>query len=354
MTYRRARCSREEGQKGIRRQLMMPGRYPFNPYAETIELHDPVTIPAGARGVVTLLAGKEPKDPNVFLVDTDERGVQKPTLPPGRYPVNPYEKRISIVDCRSKKFHLGQDMEMDFLSADGFPVTLDGVVEFRVIETMASEVFVKYNEDDNGDVIDDEIISKIITPESRSLCRTGGSKLNGGQFITGNDREVFQRNLVTSLSENCKKQGIEILAVAITSIQPPEDIAGPVRAREVAKQELNQYSQEKIQQLSRGPAEGADPARGAEGSRSSRPSRRPSSRPPRPTRTSRSPSPWPSRSSRSPRPAWRHRRTRRGLSSPRPRPTPRSSGSRTRPRSPASRPASRRSTAMARPWPRTF
>lgn len=240
----------EEGQKGIRRQVLMPGRYPYNPYAETIELHDPVVIPAGARGVVTLLAGKEPKDPNVFLVDTDERGVQKATLPPGRYPVNPYETRISIVDCRSKKFHLGQDAEMDFLSADGFPVTLDGVVEFRVIETMASEVFVKYNEDDNGDVIDDEIVAKIITPESRSLCRTGGSKLNGGQFITGNDREVFQRNLVTSLSENCKKQGIEILAVAITSIQPPEDIAGPVRAREVAKQELNQYSQEKIQQLS--------------------------------------------------------------------------------------------------------
>src|SRR5262249_48040496 len=51
-------------------------------------------------------------------------------------------------------------------------------------------------------------------------------------------------------TENCKKQGVEILAVAITSIQPPEEIAAPVRAREVAKQELAQFQQEKLQQLS--------------------------------------------------------------------------------------------------------
>src|SRR3982751_2278768 len=56
--------------------------------------------------------------------------------------------------------------------------------------------------------------------------------------------------MVRSLTENCKRQGIDILAVAITSIQPPQEIATPVRAREVAKQELAQYQQEKLQQLS--------------------------------------------------------------------------------------------------------
>ena len=139
---------------------------------------------------------------------------------------------------------------MDFLSADGFPITLDGVVEFRVLPEKVAEMFVKYNEDANGDAIDEEIIAKIITPESRSLCRIGGSKLSGGQFISGKDREKFQTDLVKSLTENCKKQGIEILAVAITSIQPPEEIAEPVQQREVAKQKLAQFQREKIQQLS--------------------------------------------------------------------------------------------------------
>ena len=53
----------EPGQKGILREVLKPGRYPYNPYAELIELHAPVTIPAGNRGVVTMLAGAMPKEP---------------------------------------------------------------------------------------------------------------------------------------------------------------------------------------------------------------------------------------------------------------------------------------------------
>jgi regulator of protease activity HflC (stomatin/prohibitin superfamily) len=240
----------DPGQKGILRKVELPGRYPFNPYAVKFELHEPVTVPSGFRGVVTLLSGKKPKDPNNFLVAEGERGVQGKALEPGTYYLNPYETRVSLVDCRSKRFNLGEGSAMDFLSSDGFPVTLDGAVEFRVIPERASEVFVKYNQDENGDAIDEEIIDKIITPESRSLCRTGGSKLSGGQFISGTDREVFQRNLVQSLTDNCRKQGVEILAVAITRVEPPQDIAAPVRDREVAKQKLAQFNQEKIQQLS--------------------------------------------------------------------------------------------------------
>jgi regulator of protease activity HflC (stomatin/prohibitin superfamily) len=240
----------EPGQKGILREVLKPGRYPYNPYAESIELHDPVTIPAGLRGVVTRLAGPTSSDPNVFLVAEGERGVQPKTLDPGTYYLNPYEIRVSQVDCRSRRFNLGQDSEMSFLSADGFPITLDGVVEFRIEPDKVAEMFVKYNETANGDAIDEEIIAKIITPESRSICRIGGSKLSGGQFISGEDREKFQTDLVKSLTQNCQKQGIEILAVAITSIQPPADITQPVQQREVAKQKLAQFRREKLQQIS--------------------------------------------------------------------------------------------------------
>lgn len=240
----------EPGQKGILREVLKPGRYPYNPYAEAIELHEPVTIPAGYRGVVTRLAGKMPANPNVFLVEDGERGVQAKTLEPGMYYLNPYETRVSLVDCRSRRFNLGQEGEMNFLSSDGFPITLDGVVEFRILPDKVAEMFVKYNEDANGDAIDEEIIAKIITPESRSLCRIGGSKLSGGQFISGEDREKFQADLVKSLETNCQKQGIEILAVAITSIRPPAEITEPVQQREVAKQKLAQFRREKLQQLS--------------------------------------------------------------------------------------------------------
>lgn len=237
-----------EGQKGIRREVLRPGRYPYNWYAEQIETHKPVMVAAQSRGVVTNLAGKLAADPNQILVNTGERGVQKETLPPGTYYLNPYETRVSVVDCSTKAFSLDSEGKMDFLSADGFAVMVNGTVTFRVDPARASEVFVLYNEDENGDAIDSEIVSKIITPETRSICRINGSKLTGGQFISGDDREQFQSNLVKSLTENCRKQGVEILEVAITSILPPEAIATPVRAREVAKQQLQQYNQEKLQQ----------------------------------------------------------------------------------------------------------
>jgi regulator of protease activity HflC (stomatin/prohibitin superfamily) len=239
-----------QDQKGIQVDVLKPGRYPYNWYAEEIGLYEPVTVPPGFQGVVTLLAGTTPQNPNVVLVGTGERGVQKQTLAPGTYFLNPFATRVSLVDCRSKRFNLGEEAQMDFLSADGFPVTLDGAIEFRVTPEKVAEVFVLYNEDHNGDSVDEEIIAKIITPESRSICRINGSRLTGGQFISGVDREQFQENFDRTLKANCARQGIEILAVAITSIRPPEAIATPVREREVAKQQLTQYEQERLQQES--------------------------------------------------------------------------------------------------------
>jgi regulator of protease activity HflC (stomatin/prohibitin superfamily) len=237
------------GQKGVRPGVLESGaRVAYNWYAEQFEEYDPVVVPPGCRGVVTLLAGREPKDPNVVLVAKGDRGVQKETRPPGTYYVNPYEERISIVDCRSQRFALGQERDMSFLSSDGFEVSIDGVIEFRVMEDRVAEAFVLYNEDFNGDGLDEEIIAKIITPESRSICRVNGSKMAGGQFLS--DSGTFKENLEKSLKANCLTQGVEILNVSITSIRPPQEIRDPVQAREVAKQQLTQFQQEKLQQES--------------------------------------------------------------------------------------------------------
>ena len=240
----------EPGQKGINRVPLGPGRYAYNWYAEKIVEHDPVTIPPGSQGVVTVLAGAEPKDPNVILVKAGERGVQKKTLPPGTYNLNPFEYRVSIVNCQSRRFKLSQDDEMSFLTSDGFVVKLDGTVEFRIMEDRVAEVFVQYNEDRNGDEIDEEIVSKIINPESRSICRINGSKLSGRKFFDGDARKKFQDDLVKNLKANCKVQGIEIVDVPISSMRPPQEIATPVRAREIAKQNLAKFLQEKEQQVS--------------------------------------------------------------------------------------------------------
>lgn len=255
----------KEDQKGIVEQVLRPGRYPLNAviygeenrraeqnYVEIVELHDPVTIPAGYRGVVTNLAGPIPENPNTLLVEKTFRGVQSETLDAGTYYLNPYMYRINIVDCRSQRFNLSDNYEMGFASKDGFWVSLDGIIEFRIKPERAPEVFVIYNDLENDTAQDssihEEIVSKIIMPTARSFCRLRGSNNSGRDFIGGETRTAFQKDFATAMHEACDKNGVEIVQALITKINPPQEIAGPVRDREVARQKMHQYQEQTKQQ----------------------------------------------------------------------------------------------------------
>lgn len=255
----------DENHKGIVPEVLRPGRYPINAvikgqehlrphgdYVEVVELHDPITIPAGFRGVVTNLAGPMPPDPNKLLVPKGFRGVQEETLDAGTYYLNPYAYRVHIVDCRSQRFNLAQNDDMGFPSKDGFWVSLDGIIEFRIKPEKAAEVFVIYNEmendSDSESPIHSEVVKKIITPNARSFCRLRGSSQVGRDFIGGDTRTAFQKEFQKVMREQCDSQGIEIVQALITRINPPEAIAKPVRDREVARQKQLQFQEQKNQQ----------------------------------------------------------------------------------------------------------
>ncbi len=259
-------------QKGIIREPLKPGRYAINAlvidretnrvigtprpkqdYVEIVELWDPKIIAAGYRGVVTNLAGPMPDNPNVVLVAEDKRGPQVKTLNAGTYYLNPYMYRINAIDLRSQRFNLsGEGNEMGFPSKDGFWISLDGIIEFRVKDDRAAEVYVTYNDVDNdmtgASRIDEEIIAKVIMPNARSFCRLRGSNSSGRDFIGGETRIAFQKDFEKGIRDTCEKQGIEIVQALITRIKPPEAIRDPVRNREIAVQKLRQYQQQTLQQ----------------------------------------------------------------------------------------------------------
>ena len=257
--------------KGIVEEVLKPGRYAINAividrdtkevigiprkksdFVEIIELWEPTVIPAGYKGIVTNLAGPLPEDPNVLLVETGRRGPQKETLNEGTYYMNPYMYRINAIDTRSQRFNLTEGGEMFFPSKDGFPISLGGIIEFRVIPDQAAQTYVTYNDVTNDDnrssTITDEIIAKVIMPNARSFCRIQGSKSSAREFIGGETRAAFQKSFQESIQNTCRSQGIEILQALITEIKPPEAIAKPLRDREVARQQLKQYTQEILQQ----------------------------------------------------------------------------------------------------------
>src|SRR5207247_2254724 len=126
----------------------------------------------------------------------------------------------------------------------------DSIVEFRVNPEMAAKVFVLYNEETNGDRIDEEVVRKVILPAARSFCRLQGSNNSGRDFIQGTTRTQFQETYQTTMRAKCEPLGIQILQALITKINPPEQIAKPVREREIAKQKEEQYQQQILQQKS--------------------------------------------------------------------------------------------------------
>jgi regulator of protease activity HflC (stomatin/prohibitin superfamily) len=256
--------AKSETQKGIVADVLRPGRHAINGYirgddeapgyaAELIELHDPVVIPAGFKGVVTKVAASLPANANKLLSDPGTRGVQEAALHEQTYYVNPYVTRIHLIDCRSQRFNLESDGDMGFPSKDGFWVSLDGIIEFRVKPEEAARVFVIYNEASNDGThydakIDQEIIKKVILPNARSFCRLKGSAHSGKEFISGETRSKFQAEFQESLKNTCQTQGIEIIQALITRINPPEKIADPVQKRQIAIQEEEQYKKQLLQQ----------------------------------------------------------------------------------------------------------
>ena len=171
-------------------------------------------------------------------------------MSPARIILSPYVYRVDLVDCRSQRFNLGEEGDMGFPSKDGFWVSLDGVIEFRVAPEKAAEVYVLFNQHDNGPAIDEEIVKTVIMPNARSFCRLQGSNSSGREFIQGETRKAFQEAFEMSMREACQPLGIEIIQALITRIRPPEQIAAPVRTREIAKQQELQYQQQTLQQES--------------------------------------------------------------------------------------------------------
>ncbi|MBI1314561.1 band 7 protein [bacterium] len=234
--------------KGIVPQVLRPGRYPVHPYLFEVELHEPVTIDAGFKGVVTNLAGRFPGNANQLLVAEGERGVQDTTLNEGTHYMNPYMFRISKVDCRSQRYNLAEEKDMGFPSKDGFWVSLDGRIQFRIDPEKAAEVYVIYNEETNGDAIDEEIIRKVIMPNARSFCRLEGSNKLGKEFIEGETRMEFEKRFQEAMVTACEPLGIIIQEALITKIFPPEQIAQPIQERENARLEEEKFQAEIKQQ----------------------------------------------------------------------------------------------------------
>lgn len=233
-----------ETSKGILAQTLGVGKHRINPYAIRVDLHDALTIKAGCVGVQTALVGDDvltgsgPEgERNTFMVGSGQKGVVPDVLDPGTYYLNPYLVNVVEVNLQSQRFEMSGDDAITFLTLDGFTITVEGTIEFGIDRASAALVTHRV-----GDM--EDTITKVIMPRARGFSRTEGSKYPAIDYIVGETRQRFQKQLEDHLRTRCTDWGVAIKSVLIRKIVVPDEIASISRDREVAVQESLKFAQQ--------------------------------------------------------------------------------------------------------------
>ncbi len=228
----------EEGEKGIRRAILPPGRHRLNPRGYEVKLHDAILIQPGYVGLVTRLVGDAPQ---AKYAQEGEKGILSEVLQPGLYYLNPFEYRVREVEVGLNQISfLGGD-EISFPSKDAFAISLEATVEWELDPSKVAELIDEFGERE-------EIEQKIIIAQSRSIGRLEGSKYGAKDFLLGEGREKIQHAFTNELEEKCREKYVEVHSAYIRHITIPQNLLEPIRESFVAK-EVEQTA--KVQELTR-------------------------------------------------------------------------------------------------------
>ena len=245
------RIMASDGEKGIVEEILRPGKERINPYAYHVALFDAINIRPGHVGVVTALTGEDVLNHNVpaehrntFMVGKGLKGVDGMLLDPGTHYLNPYIYNSVEVNLQSQRFEMSGKDVINFLTLDGFTVSVEGTIEFGI--QRGESAFLTHRV---GDM--DDIIKKLILPRARGFSRIEGSKHPAVNFIVGETRQKFQNELESHLRTKSKGWGVDIKSVLVRKIIVPDEIASINRDRELAVQDAAKYEQQIIQAKSK-------------------------------------------------------------------------------------------------------
>ncbi len=135
----------------------------------------------------------------------------------------------------------GMNQFVQFPSSDGFSIMLDMTVEFELLPESISRIFMLY-----GDL--PAVVSKILMPQILSISRMKGSDYKARDFIDGEGRLKFQRDMTDELVRVMQEKHIVVRNAIVRHVEVPEDILKPIQSASVAKeQDLTNRTQQQTE-----------------------------------------------------------------------------------------------------------
>jgi hypothetical protein len=246
-------------ERGIQREVLLPGTYKLNPYAFEVKIVPMVEIEPGHVGVIAARSGKAAKGQ---LAEEGERGVQKRVLEPGLYAINPEAYSVESIEIGFNQItmaHAGKLPEtlttgqgadkgrnqqrqkvernvaptkpvlgaVKFPSSDGFEITIDVTLLWQLLPEDAPEVFSRY-----GNI--QKIEENILIPQINSTARIKGSTFGAVDFIVGDKREEFQRAFQETIEKTLKEKHLQVDLALVQDTLVPDNISGPIQDSRIA------------------------------------------------------------------------------------------------------------------------
>ncbi|HRR32766.1 MAG TPA: SPFH domain-containing protein [Kiritimatiellia bacterium] len=119
---------------------------------------------------------------------------------------------------------------VEFPSRDGFQILLDMTVEFELLPADISRIYMLY-----GDL--PAVVEKIILPQVLSISRIRGSSYKARDFIDGEGRQLFQKELTAELTRVMGEKHIVIHNAIIRHVEVPGEILTPIQESSLAREQ---------------------------------------------------------------------------------------------------------------------
>jgi uncharacterized membrane protein YqiK len=211
------------GFRGKQRQVLTDGTFFINRWFASVEMKPKYLIPIGSVGVVVSYYGKPGEDTTGTgfrygeQVGTDERGVWKKALPPGKYALNPYAVKVEPVPTVNfvlrwitgvtESHRYDQDLRsIELVTSDGYEPLLPLSLVLHIDYERAPSVVQRF-----GNV--KRLITQTLDPILTAFFRDVAQKNSMLDLLV--KRETIQQQATEELGNRFKAYDINCIAVLI-------------------------------------------------------------------------------------------------------------------------------------------
>jgi regulator of protease activity HflC (stomatin/prohibitin superfamily) len=247
------------GKIGLQHDPLLYGAYNLNPFLVKVEKVPMLVVEQGQVAVIKAYVGLPPQDTSGTefkfgsLVHPGRRGIWQEPLRTGKYAINPYCYKAEVVptailtlnwaDRVSSAHELDRKLEQIVAkSSEGFIFKIDLQVQIHVADTNAPRVISTVGTMRN---LVEEVLQAAVGNHFRDTLQS----MPAIRFIE--TRQDVQRKALDAIRGQVSLYKVETLGVYIQDVIFPGDLVQVLTTREIAKQEIATFQQQREAQEQR-------------------------------------------------------------------------------------------------------